>query len=320
LWVDLVVLVLPLFATFGGVVLGFELERRREEKRRKERLFGGLQMIKDEVKKNVDLCAQIENDFATHGCSYVQYYSLKTTTWEAVSGVLVDLRSPELTRQIASEYYEYDHMKRKIDARFDLFKSGMPTPKLTTFANLTKAVEDGARSLKESGERLLQDMDNGIKALGRRDKGSMRSQATGPIRGLLSNEDVSFIINVAVVMFAVSLTFSAQLSYTELKVFPTIIFYRSAFCLGDRQCLASLFFDAFNFISLLFLGAFHHYRSWLIRRWPGGFKGFTAYLIFGAFVGILPWIVYLFTHAIVCDLPFGTCHDPPLCPCPPSTQ
>jgi len=112
-------------------------------------------------------------------------------------------------------------------------------------------------------------------------------------------DEANFVADVAVALFAVSLTFSGQLSYTELEVFPTMFLYRWAFCLHDRLCLASLFFDAFNFLSLVLLGAFWYYRGELRSRLPVGTLGFMAYLITGAFFGLLPWFVYWYMHLIV---------------------
>jgi hypothetical protein len=104
--------------TFLGVILAFELERYRDARARRERLVGALRMIRDEIVRNVALCKQIESELSLYGQEYVQYYNLKTTTWESVSSALVDLKSPELAKLIATEYYEYEHLKRRIDARF----------------------------------------------------------------------------------------------------------------------------------------------------------------------------------------------------------
>jgi hypothetical protein len=157
-WIEVI---LGFLATLIGVLLAFELERWREEKSRKERVIGALEMIKDEVEKNITLCRQIDQDFTDprRGLHYVQYYTLKTTTWEAVSPALVDLKSHDLSVRIQSEYYEYDHMKRKIDARLDIWKQwealgGKPPSHgmEELFSDLTQAVWDGTRTLQKSGE------------------------------------------------------------------------------------------------------------------------------------------------------------------------
>jgi hypothetical protein len=139
-------------ATALGVFFAFTLDRRRERASRKERLIGALQMIRDEVERNLGECKHIQDDFAKYGPKYVQYYNLKTTTWEAVSPALVDLKSPELTKKIANEYYQYYHENRKLDARFDLFKFGTSQ---SPFAALTNAVLLGAQTLSTSGGELL---------------------------------------------------------------------------------------------------------------------------------------------------------------------
>lgn len=149
-------------ATFLGVIFAFELERHREANARRERLGGALRMIRDEIERNVALCKQIQNELSQRQ-DYVQYYNLKTTTWESVSSALVDLKSPELVKQIATEYYEYEHLKRRIDARFEFFKT--PTPFSDSFAKITGSVITGVMKLQTSGNNLLAEIDKQLKQL-----------------------------------------------------------------------------------------------------------------------------------------------------------
>jgi hypothetical protein len=150
-------------ATFGGVVVAFELERYRENTARRVRLVGALRMIRDQVERNVGLCKQIKDELSQHGTNFVQYYNLKTDVWQAVLPSLVDLRSPELGKQIATEYYEYDHMRRKIDARFEVFKQATAMPE--SFGVLSNAVLTGANSLQISGNNLLKAIDRRLSEL-----------------------------------------------------------------------------------------------------------------------------------------------------------
>jgi hypothetical protein len=144
----------PMFlATFVGVVFAFELERYRERIARRERLLGALRMIRDEIHRNFLLCDQIWKELSAN-LDHVQYYNLKTTTWDAVSSALVDLGDPELVKQIATEYYEYDHMKRKIDARFEFFK-GIAHPSTSgSFSQLSNAVMITAHNLLISSAKV----------------------------------------------------------------------------------------------------------------------------------------------------------------------
>lgn len=96
--------------------LGFELER--DTQARNERLVGALQIIRDEIERNISLCKQIHEELSSNG-AFVQYYNLRTTIWQTVSSALVDLKSPDLSKQIANEYFDYEHLKRRIDARFE---------------------------------------------------------------------------------------------------------------------------------------------------------------------------------------------------------
>lgn len=138
------------------VILGFELERRRDSKNRKERLVGALEMIKDEIERNIGLCEQIQNEL-TKDPGFVQYYLLKTTTWTSVASVLVDLKSPKLAKQIASEYFDYEHLNRRINARFEFFKTGDPSNVIhaRAFANITGSVIVGVKDLQVSSKNVV---------------------------------------------------------------------------------------------------------------------------------------------------------------------
>ncbi len=153
-------------ATFLGVILGFELERYRDAQARKERLMGALQMMRDEIERNISLCNQIHDELSANG-AFVQYYNLKTTTWQAVSSALIDLKSPDLAKQIANEYFDYEHLKRRIDARFEFFKSGDPSNVLQSkaFAVLTGSVMIGVKSLQVSGKNVLDAIDKQLTEL-----------------------------------------------------------------------------------------------------------------------------------------------------------
>jgi hypothetical protein len=153
-------------ATLLGVIVGFELERRRDTQARNERLVGALQMIRDEIERNVSLCKQIHKELSSNG-AFVQYYNLKTTIWQAVSSALVDLKSPDLAKKIANEYFDYEHLKRRIDARFEFFKSGDPSNVLQSkaFEAITSSVMMGVKTLQISGKNVLDAIDKQLNEL-----------------------------------------------------------------------------------------------------------------------------------------------------------
>lgn len=122
-------------------------------------MVGALRIIRDQVERNVAICKQIKDELSLHGLNYVQYYSLKTDVWQSVLPALVDLRSPELAKQIGTEYYEYDHMRRKVDARFEISREGSLSVKPDSFEALSGAVFTSANSLQISGTKLLQAID-----------------------------------------------------------------------------------------------------------------------------------------------------------------
>jgi hypothetical protein len=149
------------------VVFAFELERRRETRRRSERHVGALEMIGDEIKKNVELCNQIKNDFEIAGMGYQQYHTITRSTWEAVSDALYDLEDRKLTQRIAIQYYEYDHMQRKMDTRLNLWSMISLDNPLTEmkYEVISPAVKEGAESLAASGSKLLEEINEAIKNL-----------------------------------------------------------------------------------------------------------------------------------------------------------
>jgi hypothetical protein len=153
-------------ATLLGVIIGFELERHRDTQARKERLVGALQMIRDEIDRNVSLCKQIHEELSSNP-GFIQYYTLKTTIWQAVSSALVDLKSPNLTKQIANEYFDYEHLKRRIDARFEFFKSGYPSNVMQSkaFEAVTGSVIVGVKTLQISGKNVLESIDKQLNEL-----------------------------------------------------------------------------------------------------------------------------------------------------------
>lgn len=160
-------LALPFASTFFGVVFAFELERRRETRGRSERHVGALEMMRDEIQKNTDLCNQILGDFEREGMGFQQYYTLTRSAWEAVSGALYDLKDRRLTQRIAMQYYEYDHMQRKMDTRLNLWSATSLDNPLTEikYEVISPAVKTGAETIATSGSELLRDINEAIKNL-----------------------------------------------------------------------------------------------------------------------------------------------------------
>jgi len=73
------------------------------------------------------------------------------------------LRDSDLSKKIASQYYEYYHMNRKMDSRLSFFKD-IGTADFQ-FKALTTAVSGGANSLLIDGERLISEIDRKISSL-----------------------------------------------------------------------------------------------------------------------------------------------------------
>ena len=117
-------------ATVTGVALGIplglwlnrrasELQRRQAEERTKQRRLWLLKALQEEVEHNQALLNQLEGELKS---SKVPFYSLDTDMWEFVGGQVAEaISSEEILTRASRLYFEFDHMKRKIDALFQLF-------------------------------------------------------------------------------------------------------------------------------------------------------------------------------------------------------
>jgi hypothetical protein len=119
-----------LVATVTGIALGIplglwlnrstnKLQRQQEEARAKERRLRLLKALQKEVEHDQELLNQLESELKS---SKVPLYSLDIDMWEFVGGQVAEtISSEELLTHTSRLYFEFDHMKRKIDALFQLF-------------------------------------------------------------------------------------------------------------------------------------------------------------------------------------------------------
>ena len=114
-------------------------------------------------------------------------------------------------------------------------------------------------------------------------------------RRYFSVDDVNFIVNVAVTLFAVSLGFSIDFANRNWGFFATVCLYRGV---NDSTCVASLVLIVGFILGLLVLGLFWYYKERIFGR-PKNMPALFGYLILGAFIGILPWIAYLVTLRMI---------------------
>ncbi len=125
-----------LAATMIGVGLGIPLglwlnrragesQRRQEEERARQRRLWLLKALQEEVGHNLELLNQLEGELKSN---QVPFYSLDTDMWGFIGGQVAQVISSEKILTRASRlYFEFDHMKRKIDALFQLFANPMMT-------------------------------------------------------------------------------------------------------------------------------------------------------------------------------------------------
>jgi hypothetical protein len=111
--------------------------------------------------------------------------------------------------------------------------------------------------------------------------------------------ELNFVVDVALILFAVSITFSNQFCYDHLHIFPTMFFYRWNRCFRDPEGRGSLLLLAFDVGSLLALGVFWYCMAGVVSLPVGDFLVFMFYFAMGAFVGLLPWFFYMIIHHLV---------------------
>jgi hypothetical protein len=119
-----------LAAAIAGVGLGIplglwlnrraeRLQRRREERQAKARRLWLLKALQEEVAHNLELLNQLEGELKNN---WVPLYSLDTDMWGFLGGqVAQDISLEKILASASRLYFEFDHMKRKIDALFQLF-------------------------------------------------------------------------------------------------------------------------------------------------------------------------------------------------------
>jgi hypothetical protein len=122
-------------ATLVGVVIGIpaalyvnrmisgwqrQAERAREQQHRRQEEVSVLQGLLDELGRNEWLLKEMRDELPNG----VIFYTLDTSFWEAASGRQIQcLENFELVARLSRLYYEFQHLKRKIDAQFEMHYS-----------------------------------------------------------------------------------------------------------------------------------------------------------------------------------------------------
>ena len=96
-----------------------KLQHRQEEERARQRALSLLKALQEEVRHDLDLLNQLAGELKN---SKVPFYSLDTDMWEFVGGQVAEVISSDvILSPISRLYFEFDHLKRKIDALFRLY-------------------------------------------------------------------------------------------------------------------------------------------------------------------------------------------------------
>lgn len=118
-----------LVATIVGVTLGIpiglwlnrrasEYQRHREEEQAGQRKLSVLKALQEEAAHNLDLLNQIEDQLNKNE---VPFYSLDTDMWALLGGEVAQaVTSENILTRVSLLYFEFDHMKRKLDAVFQI--------------------------------------------------------------------------------------------------------------------------------------------------------------------------------------------------------
>ena len=123
----------------AGLWLNRQLESRMKQSERervREHQLAVLRAIKDEVEQNQSLIDELEGELKQ---DVVPTYGLRTDLWHAVSRDVVGaVSSEELIQGLSRLYFQYEHLRRKLDAQFEI---GMRPAVTMGFAAGGKRVE-----------------------------------------------------------------------------------------------------------------------------------------------------------------------------------
>jgi hypothetical protein len=105
----------------AGLWLNRQLEsrmKRAEGARVREHQLAVLRAIEDEIEHNQSLIDELEGELKQN---VVPTYALRTDLWHAVSrDVVAAVSSEELIKGLSRLYFQYEHLRRKLDAQFEI--------------------------------------------------------------------------------------------------------------------------------------------------------------------------------------------------------
>ena len=136
-----------LLAVVLGIPAGLWLNRlaelrqkRAEAEKTRLHQLAVLRAIKDEIEQNQSLIDELEGELKP---DVVLTYTLRTDLWHAVSRDVVGaVSSEELIQDLSQLYFQYEHLRRKLDAQFEI---GMRPAVTMSLAPAGKRVEHQIR-------------------------------------------------------------------------------------------------------------------------------------------------------------------------------
>lgn len=308
-----------LFATIVGVALGIptglwlsrrasEYQRHREEEQAGQRKLSVLRALQEEVAHNLDLLNQIEGQLNNKG---LPFYSLDTDMWPLLGSEAAQaVTSENILTLVSRLYFEFDHMKRKLDAIFQIYAN----PVMAT-SNLSEQ-----RSAELSHSILLQlpDTRNRCKevlSMLREEVKQMveNSNARRQRRPMVGNAAPSIgkesLAPSAVSSFLAAFLFLQARAIGAASVSPTLLTVYLAFAVFFLLVASFLLFTALTnfwtkfgqrFENILWLGISYTIIAGLIFSWGAGIAAISPCLFWRKWffwLGLI-WIIFYCVYFI----------------------
>jgi len=311
-----------LVATIVGVALGIpiglwlnrrasEYDRQREEEQARQRRLSVLRALQEEVAHNLDLLEQIEGQLRKRG---LPFYSLDTDMWPLLGSEVAQAVTSEKTLTLVSRlYFEFDHMKRKLDAIFQIYANPvMAASDLSTqrFTELSNSILAQLPDTKNRCKEVLNILGREVEQVAedsnarRQSRSSVGEAAVGRGRERLASSAVSCFL--AAFLFLQARVIGAEsVSMTLLNVYL-------AFAVFFLLVAAFLLFIALTNLwtkfgqrveGILWLGISYTTIAGLIFSWGAGIVAISPCLFWRqwffwlGFVWIIFYCVYFISEA-----------------------
>lgn len=311
-----------LVATIVGVALGIpiglwlnrrasEYQRHREEEQAEQRKLSVLKALQEEVAHNLDLLNQIEGQLNNN---QVPFYPLDMDMWALLGDEVAQaVTSENILTRVSLLYFEFDHMKRKLDAIFQLYANPVMAASSLwkqRFTVLSQSILTQLPPTKKLCKEVLRMLKKEVKQVGensdvtRQRRSSVVDTALATGRGRLATSAVSCFL--AAFLFLQAREIGAE------SVSPTILNVYLAFAVFFLLVASFLLFIALTNLwtkfgqrveGILWLGISYATIAGLISSWGVGIAAISPYpfwrqwFFWLGFVWIIFYCVYFICEA-----------------------